>query len=137
MRARARIYRLYRRFAASTRGVAAIEFAMILPVLAVLFLGAFDGGRAIAIYMKVRAATYSLAAITNQYETIQLSDIQSITGATSVILSPYSSGSAVVTISQIAISKNKERHGGLELLAQRHRACAGIFDDPSVESCCQ
>ena len=104
MRARARIYRIYRRFARSTRGVAAIEFAMILPVLAVLFLGAFDGGRAIAIYMKVRAATYSLASITNQYETIALSDIQSITGATSVILSPYSSAPAVVTISQIAIS---------------------------------
>ena len=104
MRIRARLYRIYRRFAASTRGVAAIEFAMIMPVLAVLFLGAFDGGRAIAIYMKVRAATYSLAAITNQYETIQLSDIQSITGATSVILSPYSSGPAVVTVSQIAIS---------------------------------
>ncbi len=105
MRARTRIYRLYRRFAASKRGVAAIEFAMILPVLAVLFLASFDGGRAIAIYMKVRAATYSLAAITNQYETIQLADIQTITGATSVILSPYSSASTVVTISQIAISK--------------------------------
>ncbi len=33
-----------RRFAASTRGVAAIEFAMVLPVLAVIFLSTFDGG---------------------------------------------------------------------------------------------
>ena len=99
-----RLYRLYRRFAASTRGVAAIEFAMILPVLAILFLASFDGGRAVAIYMKVRAATYSLASITNQYETIALSDIQSITGATSVIMAPYSSTPIVITISQIAIS---------------------------------
>ncbi len=62
--------RLYRRFIASTRGVAAIEFAMILPVLLILFLGSFDAGRAIAIYMKVRSASYALAAITNQYTTI-------------------------------------------------------------------
>ena len=104
MRIRARLSRLYRRFAASTRGVAAIEFAMILPVLAVLFLGSFDGGRAIAIYLKVRAATYALASITNQYQTIALSDMQSITAATAVIMQPYPSAPAVVTISQIAIN---------------------------------
>jgi Flp pilus assembly protein TadG len=104
MRAPARIYRLYRRFCALTRGVAAIELGMILPVLAILFLGSFDGGRAIAIYMKVRSATYTLGAIANQYETIQASDMTSITGATSVVLAPYSSSPVVVTISQIAIS---------------------------------
>ncbi len=46
MRKSTRLQRLYNRFAASTRGVAAIEFAMILPVLATLFLATFDGGRA-------------------------------------------------------------------------------------------
>jgi Flp pilus assembly protein TadG len=99
--------RLYRRFAASTRGVAAIEFAMIMPILMVLFLGTFDGGRAIAIYMKVRAATFDLAAITNQYSTaqpIQSADMTAITGATSAVLAPYASSPVVVVISQVAIS---------------------------------
>jgi Flp pilus assembly protein TadG len=95
---------IFRRFLASTRGVAGIEFAMILPVLATLFLASFDGGRAIAIYMKVRSATYTLAAVTNQYSTIQSSDMTSITGATAAVMAPYSSSSAVVTITQIAIS---------------------------------
>ena len=44
MRAPAPLQRLRRRFLASTRGVAAIEFAMILPVLATLLLATFDGG---------------------------------------------------------------------------------------------
>jgi Flp pilus assembly protein TadG len=95
---------LLRRFLSSTRGVAAIEFAMIMPVLAVMFLASFDGGRAIATYMKVRSATYALAAITNQYSTIQSSDMTSIVGATSAIMAPYSSSPIVVTISQITIS---------------------------------
>jgi len=92
---------MYRRFIASTRGVAAIEFAMIMPVLLLLFLGSFDGGRAIAIYMKVRSATYTLAAITNQYSTMQTTDMTAVTGATGAVLAPYSSTPTVVVISQI------------------------------------
>jgi Flp pilus assembly protein TadG len=102
--------RLHRRFAASTRGVAAIEFALILPVLVVMFLAAVDAGRAIAIYMKVRAATYTLDAVTNQYTTIQSSDMSAILGATSVVLAPYTSSPAAVTISQIKVtSKTKAK----------------------------
>jgi hypothetical protein len=70
----------------------------------VIFLGSYDGGRAIAVYMKVRSATYTLDAITNQYTTIQSSDMQTIVGATSVVLAPYSSAPVVVVISQIEIS---------------------------------
>jgi len=97
---------LWRRFARSTRGVAAIEFAMIMPVLAIMFLASFDGGRAIAIYMKVRAATYTVNAIANQYQTIHDADMQAILGATTAVLAPYSSSPAAVTVSQIAIDIN-------------------------------
>ena len=99
---------IYRRFAASTRGVAAIEFATILPVLLLLFLASIDAGRAIAIYLKVRAATYTLDAITNQYTTIQSTDMTSILGATSVVLSPYSASPVVVTVSQFAINSSSQ-----------------------------
>jgi Flp pilus assembly protein TadG len=97
---------IFRRFAASTRGVAAIEFAMIMPVLVIMFLASFDGGRAIAAYMKVRAATYALASITNQYSTIQSSDMTTIVGAAATVMAPYAttSGNPVITISQITIS---------------------------------
>jgi Flp pilus assembly protein TadG len=101
-----RLKRICRRFAAATHGIAAIEFAFIMPVLVILFLASIDAGRAIAVYMKVRAATYALNAITNQYTTIQASDMSAILGATSVIMAPYSSSPIIVTISQIAISNS-------------------------------
>ena len=93
-----------RRFSRSTRGVAAIEFAAILPVMAVIFLATFDGGRAIAAYLKVRAATFALASITNQYATIASTDMTSILGASSVVMAPYSTPTPVVIISQIKIT---------------------------------
>jgi Flp pilus assembly protein TadG len=98
-----------RRFFDSNSAVAAIEFAMIMPVLLLLFLGSFDAGSAIIVYTKVRAATYSLAAITNQYgdgtnpnyPPISATTMTAITGATSAILAPYASSGTTVVISQI------------------------------------
>ena len=101
-----------RSFIGSTRAVAAIEFAMIMPVLLLLFLGSFDAGNAIAVYMKVRAATYSLGAIANQYSTgnagISTTTMTSITGATAAILAPYSTTPTVVVISQIKATSNTQ-----------------------------
>ncbi len=95
-----------RDFAAGKRATAAIEFAILAPVLLVLLLATFDAGRAIAIYMKVRAATYALSAITNQYTTIHDTDMQQILGATSVVLCPYASSPVSVVVSQLRINNS-------------------------------
>jgi Flp pilus assembly protein TadG len=96
-----RLASVIRRFVASRRAVAAIEFAMVVPILLLMLLASFDAGTGIAIYMKVRSAAYTLAAITNQYPTIQTADMTTITSATAKVLAPYSSAPAVVVISQI------------------------------------
>jgi Flp pilus assembly protein TadG len=100
----ARVGRSYRRFLASTRGVAAVEFAFLFPMLLVLLLASIDAGRAIAINMKVRAASYALDAMANQYLFIYDGDMQQILGATSAVLSPYSSAPLIATLSQIKVS---------------------------------
>jgi Flp pilus assembly protein TadG len=103
---RSRIADTARLFAASTRGIAAVEFAMVIPVLLILLLATFDGGRAIAIYMKVRSATYTLGAVTNQYSIIQSTDMTSIVGATALVLQPYSSAPIIVRISQLSMNSS-------------------------------
>ncbi len=105
-----RLTRLCRRFLVSTRGVVAIEFAAILPVLVVMLLATFDGGNAIAVYMKVRSATYVLASVTNQYSTaipIQSSNMTGIMNATTAVLAPYSSTPVAAVISELTISAAK------------------------------
>jgi Flp pilus assembly protein TadG len=97
---------IWRRFARSTRGVAAVEFATVLPVLTLMFLASFDGGRAIAVYMKLRAASYALAAISNQYGVIKDADMSGIFTATSDVLAPYSTAPLGLTLSQVAVDAN-------------------------------
>jgi Flp pilus assembly protein TadG len=98
---------IYRRFVASTRGIAAVEFAFVAPIVLVLLLATFDAARAIAVYMKVRAATYTLDAITNQYPTISDAIKDQIFKAVAAVLSPYPSTSATAVISGISIDANK------------------------------
>jgi Flp pilus assembly protein TadG len=95
---------IYRRFLASTRGVAAIEFGLVFPMLLVMLLASIDAGRAIAVYMKVRAATYALDSMANQYTKIQDTDLQNIEGASSKVLAPYPGGPLGLRISQIEVT---------------------------------
>jgi Flp pilus assembly protein TadG len=101
--------KLVRRFIAHRRGVAAIEFAIIAPVLILILVSTFDIGVAAAIYMKVRSATYTLAAVTNTYTTgannsIQSADMTNITGSTAKVLAPYSGSPVTATITQLVLS---------------------------------
>jgi Flp pilus assembly protein TadG len=96
--------RICRRFLTSTRGVAAIEFGIVFPMLLVLLLASIDAGRAVAIYMKVRAATYALDSMANQYPSVQDTDLQLISGAAAAVLAPYPSGPSGLRISQVEIT---------------------------------
>jgi Flp pilus assembly protein TadG len=97
--------KLVRRFIASTRAAAAIEFAIIAPMLLVMLIETYDIGNAIAVYMKVRSATFALASITNTYATgtfgMQTSDMSDTMTKVSQVLAPYSSSPGTFTVSQI------------------------------------
>jgi len=119
----------YRRFIASTRGVAALEFAMILPLMLILLLSTFDVGNGIAVYMKVRSATFTMAAITNQYSTnspIQSADMTAITGASSAVLAPYSSAPIVIVISQLAVSASGQTTAKVDWSATLNGAARAV-----------
>jgi Flp pilus assembly protein TadG len=130
-----RLTRLYRRFLASTRGVVAIEFAMILPVLVVMLLATFDGGNAIAIYMKVRSATYVLASVTNQYSTampIQSTNMTGIMNATAAVLAPFSSTPVVAVISELKISATKATTATVRWSAAQNGTALGVGSTVSL-----
>jgi Flp pilus assembly protein TadG len=96
---------IYRHFFTSTRGIAAIEFGFIFPVLLLLLLAGIDAGRAVAISMKVRTAAYALDAMANTYVVpIDDTNMTGMLNATSKVLQPYPSSPATVTLTQVKIS---------------------------------
>jgi Flp pilus assembly protein TadG len=98
---------MYRRFLASTGGLAAVEFGLVFPMLLLLLLAGIDAGRAVAISMKVRTAAYALNAMANTY--VVPVDDTAMTGmlnATSKVLAPYPLGPAAVTLTQVKVSSS-------------------------------
>lgn len=99
--------RLLRRFAGDRRGVSAVEFALLAPVMIGLYLGCVEISDGVAADRKVSLTAAALANLTAQVTTISASDMTNILDASSAIIAPYASNKLKVTVTCIKIDANK------------------------------
>lgn len=94
-----------RRFRGAQSGIAAVEFALILPFMALLYLGGFEVMQEISAERQVALTASTIASIVSQYSTISQSEtMPGILAASTSVLTPFSSSNAVVTVSCITIN---------------------------------
>ncbi|RXF75131.1 TadE/TadG family type IV pilus assembly protein [Hansschlegelia zhihuaiae] len=87
-----------RRFRGSQDGLAAIEFALMAPVLATLLLGGYDLTRFIQVRSGVDKVGFSVADVTAQYKALNSSTMAQVFRITGSSLKSYRSGVNGVTI---------------------------------------
>jgi Flp pilus assembly protein TadG len=87
-------------------GLAAVEFAVILPFMLVAYLGGVEVGDGVAINRKVAITTHAVADLASRFTTIHNADSATILGAASTIISPYPSGPLAVTVSGVKVDPN-------------------------------
>jgi Flp pilus assembly protein TadG len=86
------------------RGIAAVEFALILPFIVLVYFGSVEVSEAIAIQRLVGLCASTVANITSQYPVISRSStMPDILGASTAVLNPYSPTNALVRVSYITI----------------------------------
>jgi Flp pilus assembly protein TadG len=100
---RGALHRLCGRAIADDRGVAAVELALILPVLVLLYAAGFEVCQAATVNRKLTDTTAELANLTSQYTTVTKSDIATIMNASSETMTPYSNGDLALVVSEISI----------------------------------
>jgi Flp pilus assembly protein TadG len=94
---------LLRNFRRDSGGVAAVEFAIIVPVALVLLTGTIVYGDAIAIDRKVTLTARTVTDLVTQYSSLTQSQIQVLLGASSLIVAPYSASNIIVTVSEVKV----------------------------------
>jgi len=90
-----------RGWARDPRGVAAVEFSIILPFMLLLYLGSFEAGNGFAVQFKAALASRAVADLASQYTSINNGTMTGILGAASTVVAPYSASGMVVTVSEI------------------------------------
>lgn len=83
-----------RRFLLDCRGMAASEFALLLPLMLTFVIGTVEIGSALILDRKITSATQTAGDLVAQAETVTLADVNDIFLATEVILEPYDSAAA-------------------------------------------
>ena len=83
------------------RGIAAVEFALTLPIWIALLLGVSDGSYFLLVNERVDRIAYTITDIVTQYQTISLANLNDIAKAAGQLMSPFSftdgQGSIIVT----------------------------------------
>jgi Flp pilus assembly protein TadG len=105
-----RLRRSVRGLCRDRRGVAAIEFAVIAPVMLVMFLGTVDFSAGIAVNRKVTLIARALADLPGQSAAQAITDnyLQNVFTAGILIIRPYSQTPVKGTITEIYIDSNKK-----------------------------
>ena len=97
---------ILRRFARDQRGVGAIEFAILFPVLLMLYLGAFELTVGLNVSKRASRSAGSVADIVSQQSSISKSVLAGMPSVASAIFAPYTTTGLTLKITGIAIDAN-------------------------------
>ena len=102
----ARVRRPLRRFLRDKRGVSAVEFAMLLPLMITLYLGSIEISQGVGIDRKVTLVSRTVADLASQVTSIPSSDMTNILNAASSVIAPYDLSKLKVTVSAVTIDSS-------------------------------
>ncbi len=97
-----------RRFVRDRSGLAALEFALILPIMVLLYLGGFEASEAFMINRKVTHATSVLGDLVAQAEEIDDEQMSNILDAVTAVMNPYPIEDMNIVVSGVRIDDEGE-----------------------------
>lgn len=103
MRNMSRTWLQLRRFARDRRGLAAVEFAFVLPLMLVMFFGTVEFSSGVAVDRKVTLMARTLSDLTSQSPSVADTDLTNFFSASVGIMTPYDPSPTKATLSEIYV----------------------------------
>ena len=98
-----RIRRSVADFTGDCRGIAATEFAFIVPLMLVMFFGTVEISSGVAVDRKVTIMARTLSDLTSQSLSVSDNDLTNFFNASTGIMTPYPPAPTLATITEIYI----------------------------------
>lgn len=98
---------LLRRFGRETRGVSAVEFALIAPFMILLYLGAVEVSLALSIDRKITSVSSALADLVAQDDIITDDEMTDILNAGAVIVAPFPTEPLQIRITSVFMASDE------------------------------
>jgi Flp pilus assembly protein TadG len=95
--------RRFHGFIEDRRGVSAVEFAMLLPLMVTLYLGTVEISQGVSIDRKVTLTTRTVADLASQVTSINNSDMTNLLNASGAVVSPFDASKVKVVVSAVTI----------------------------------
>ena len=92
-----------RRFARETRGAAAVEFALVTPLMISMYFGMVELSSGVAIDRKVTMVSHTLSDLVSQATSVNNTDIANVFNAGSSIMTPYLASPLTAQITAVSI----------------------------------
>lgn len=100
--------RLRRLFSRDGRGVSAIEFAFIFPVMITMYMGAVDVSQVLTADRKITTLASTTADLVAQAESLTSGDMADIYAAASEIVAPFPSTDLTIVVTSIELDNNDD-----------------------------
>lgn len=98
------VWRKASRFWFDRRGIAAVEFALIMPILLIMYFVTMEASQAIETSKKVSRIGSMVADLVTQQTSVVQEDVKAIMKIGSVTLQPYNRSVPTITITAIQVS---------------------------------
>jgi Flp pilus assembly protein TadG len=85
------------------RGIAATEFAVIVPIMLVMYFGMVEFSSGIAVNRKVTLMAQTLSDLTSRSTSVGDTDMTNVFAASTAIMTPYPAAPTKATISELYI----------------------------------
>lgn len=94
------------RLARDDRGVSAIEFALLAPLMLALYLGVVELSQGIAADRKATLTARTISDLVSQVSNVNNADMTNSLNAAAAVMAPFPVGNLKVTVSSISIDAN-------------------------------
>lgn len=101
----------WRRFRRDRRGVAAVEFALIVPLLLALYLGTMEVSNGVSLNKRVARAASNVADLVAQQDQVTRAQLHAIMDVGESVLFPYNADNPRITIVGVDVDDDHAQGG--------------------------